>query len=120
MAVCSVELQEISNMWFCPILFTLLVLILVDHGHAWCYFSGPWLACSSIVCNGVSYCASGDMLGGMLAGCAWWCASRGFWCVLWLWFLVVHGVSLYAGLCFKLVCEVADGQFDFLVSFLRG
>ena len=29
----------------------------------------------------------------MLVGCAWWCASRVFWCVLWLWFLAVHGAG---------------------------
>ena len=55
-----------------------------------------------LVCIGVSYCASGDMLGSILVGGAWWCASQVFWCVIWLWFLAVHGVSFYPGLCFEL------------------
>ena len=65
-----------------------------------------WLACGFLVCIAVSYCASGDMLGGMLVSFEWWYASRFFLffcvCVLWLWFLVVHGASFYFRLCFKL------------------
>ena len=45
-----------------------------------------WLACGSLVCIGVSYCASGDML----VGGAWWCPLRDFLVCL---MVVVSGCS---------------------------
>ena len=57
----------------------------------------------------------GGYTGGMLIGCAWWCAFRLFSFYLFYYlfyflvgliylfhFLVVHGASFYFGLCFKL------------------
>ena len=56
-----------------------------------------WLACGSLVCIGVSYCTSGDML-----GACWWVVHGGAHCgsfgVLWFWFLAVHRASFYFGL----------------------